>query len=196
MSEQSQFGRSWWLNPPEETAQLLKVEAPEILALIEEGKLRAIRIGSNIRIPEPELERLPFTCAAGPAEEEASLRDAETPPKNTRPVPTRTGRARFRVAGSIAAGAEIWPGKMRYPIKLPKSFMDAMLAHFRAGEVAVGGSFDGPVRGSLGEFIQQRLKTKMNPAVYVAALLIDEGYAEASRRGFIRLRGKRGPGQR
>jgi hypothetical protein len=43
----------------------------------------------------------------------------------------------------------------------------------------------------LGEFIQQKLKTKMNPAVYVAALLIDEEYAEASRRGYIRFRGRK-----
>ena len=117
---------------PEETAQQLKVEVPEILALIEEGKLRAIRIGSNIRIPEPELERLPLTYSAGPAPagDELDLPSLDTPPENTRLVPTRTGRARVRVAGSVAAGAEIWPGKMHYPIKFPKSFMHAMLAHF------------------------------------------------------------------
>jgi hypothetical protein len=69
--------------------------------------------------------------------------------------------------------------------------MDALLTHFPEGEVAVGGSFDGPVRESLGEFIQQKLKTKMNPAVYVAALLIDEGYADASRRGYIRFRSRK-----
>ena len=79
---------------------------------------------------------------------------------------------------------------MRYPIKFPKSFMDAMLARFPEGEAAVGGSFDGPSRGSLGEFIQQKLKTKMNPAVYVAALLIEEGYADAPRRGYIQFRSK------
>jgi len=78
---------------------------------------------------------------------------------------------------------------MRYPIKFPKSFMGALLAHFSEGEVAVGGSFDGPLRDSLGEFIQQGLKTKMNPAVYLAALLIEEGYADASHRGYIRFRG-------
>jgi hypothetical protein len=77
---------------------------------------------------------------------------------------------------------------MRYPIKFPKSFMDALLARFSEGEVAVGGSFDGPSRGSLGEFIQQKLKTKMNPAVYVAALLVEEGYADWSRRGYIQFR--------
>jgi excisionase family DNA binding protein len=39
---------------PEETAQQLKVGATEIMELIEQGKLRAISIGSNIRIPESE----------------------------------------------------------------------------------------------------------------------------------------------
>ena len=177
---------------PEEAAQQLKVEASEILSLIGEGKLRAMRIGSNIRIPEPELERLTVTCAAGPVSTDIPESSVpHSPDNNSRLVATRTGRATFRVSGSVATGAEIWPGKMRYPIKFPKSLMDALLAHFPAGEVAVGGSFDGPGRGSLGEFIQQKLKTKMNPAVYVAALLIEEGYADASsRRGFILFRPK------
>jgi len=175
---------------PEETAQQLKVDVSEVLSLIEKGKLRALCIGTNVRIPEPELEQLLTTCAAGPAVEENSHSAASEAPKskdNTRLVATRTGRAVFRVCGSVASGAEIWPGNMRYPIKLPKSFMGALLSHFK-GEVAVGGRFDHPLRGSLGEFVQQKLRTKMNPAVYVAALLIDEGYAEASRRGYIRFR--------
>ena len=69
--------------------------------------------------------------------------------------------------------------------------MDAMPAHFREKEVPVGGRFDDPVRGSLGEFIQQKLKMKMNPAVYLGALLIEEGCAEPARRGHIRFRSKR-----
>jgi len=92
----------------------------------------------------------------------------------------------------MAAGAEIWPGQMRYPIRFPKSFTEALLANFPEGQVAVGGSFSGPVCGSLGEFIQQKLPTKMNPAVYVAALLIEEGYADASGRGYIRFRSRKG----
>jgi len=167
---------------PEETAQQLQVEVKDIMSLIEQGKLRAISIGSHIRIPGPELEKLLVTSAAGPAPIDVS---ADT---NSRLVRTRTGRATFRVSGSIATGAEIWPGKMRYPIRFPKSFMDAMLAQFPEGEVPVGGSFDGPVNDSLGEFIQRTLKTKMNPAVYLAALLIEEGYADASRRGYVRFR--------
>ena len=70
--------------------------------------------------------------------------------------------------------------------------MDALLTRFREGEIPIGGSFDRPFPGSLGEFIQQKLKIKMNPAVYIAALLIDEGYAHASRRGYIRFRGGKG----
>jgi excisionase family DNA binding protein len=164
----------------EETAQQLKVSADDIRSLVDQGKLRAISIGDNIRIPEAELERLPITSAARPGPKETS-------PDNSRLVYTRRGKP-FRVSGSIAGGVEIWPGKMRYPIRFPKPFMEALLAQFPEGEVAVGGSFDDPGSSSLGEFIQRNLPTKMNPAVYVAALLIEEGYADESRRGCIRFR--------
>jgi excisionase family DNA binding protein len=175
---------------PEEAAAVLKVQPADVLDLINERKLAAIRIGDAIRIPEAELLRLQTTSPAVPPTEPATpsaKAEADGPlPDGSRWCLTRQG-ARFRVSGSVAAGAEIWPGKMRYPIKFPKPFMDALLAHFRGGEVAVGGKFDDPGRGSLGEFIQSNLKIKMNPAVYVAALLIDEGYAESARRGYIRL---------
>ncbi len=165
----------------EETAARLKVAEADIQSLIDQGKLRALNIMNNIRIPEAELERLPITCAARPT---------APPLDNSRLARTRTGKE-FRVSGSIAEGAEIWPGKMRYPIRFPKAFLDALLERFaEAEEVAVGGSFSGPVSASLGEFIQQNLPTKMNPAVYIAALLIEEGYAEDSRRGCIRFRSR------
>jgi excisionase family DNA binding protein len=172
---------------PEETAKHLKVEPAEIVALVEQGKLRAARIGKSIRIPESELEKLAVTCAAVPAAHVTASAAAPEPlADNSRWSETLTGK-KFRVSGSVAGGAEIWPGLMRYPIRFPKPFFDALLAHFRGKEVAVGGSFDAPLRGSLGEFIQQKLKTKMNPAVYVRALLIDEGYAESTRRGYVRF---------
>src|SRR5260370_21968507 len=109
---------------PEEPAQYLKVDVTEIMPLIEQGKLGAIRIGNNIRIPEPKIKKLLVTCAAGPTVSgvRASF-TSETLPDNSRLIPTRSGRAMFRVTGSVASGADIWPGKMRYPIKLPKSFM-------------------------------------------------------------------------
>jgi excisionase family DNA binding protein len=166
----------------EEIAQQLRVSEADIRLLIDQGKLRAISIGSNIRVAEAELERLPATCAIGPTA-------IETLPEKSRLVPTRTGK-QFRVSGSIAEGADIWPGKMPYPIRFPKAFFDALLARFQEGEVAVGGTFSGPLLGSLGEFIQEKLPTKMNPAVYVAALLIEEGYADVTRRGYIRFRSK------
>jgi len=109
-------------------------------------------------------------------------------PDDSRWCFTRTGKAKFRVSGSIATGARIWPGRMRYPITFPKHFMDAMLVRFSNAEIPVGGKFDDPGRGSLGEYIQRELNIKMNPAVYIAALLIDEGYAKSSvRRGYIRF---------
>lgn len=170
---------------PEEFAQQLKIETEDVLGLIEDGRVRAVRIGSKIRIPETELGKLEDTCAAVPTSEHLTL------PAGSRWVFTRTGRARFRVAGSVATGAEIWPGKMQYPIKFPMQFMEAMLAHFQDQEVPVGGKFDDPTAGSLGEFIQAQLKIKMNPAVYLAALLIDEKYAEPAHRGYIRFCSKK-----
>jgi excisionase family DNA binding protein len=177
---------------PEELAGQLKIEVEDVMSLIEEGKLAAIRIGKSIRIREQEVEKLQITCAAVPS---ATAPLPGSPPSakevlmdGSRWCLTRTGRAKFRVLGSVATGADIWPGQMQYPIKFPKQFMDAMLKHFRGAEVPVGGKFDDPGHGSLGEFIQEKLKTKMNPAVYLAALLIDEGYADAARRGYVQFR--------
>jgi excisionase family DNA binding protein len=176
----------------EETAEQLKVEVAEIMTLIEQGKLRAIRIGNNIRIPEQEVEKLLTTSPAGPNPKTVSASPLAEALLDIRLMLTRSGRAEFRVRGGVATGAEIWPGKAQYPIKFPKSFMDDLLSNFSGKEVAVGGSFDGPLPGSLGEFIQQEIKTKMNPAVYIAALLIAEGYADASRRGYIRFHRRNG----
>lgn len=173
----------------EELAERLKVEVGDVMSLIEQGKLRALRIGSKIRIPEEEVENLHVTCAAVPGlAPPTPSNNKVTAPDDSRWCLTRTGRAKFRVSGSIATGARIWPGKMKYPIKFPKQFMDAMLVHFNNSEVPVGGKFDDPGRGSLGEYIQRMLNTGMNPAVYIAALLIDEGYAEPGKRGYIRFR--------
>jgi excisionase family DNA binding protein len=174
---------------PEELAQHLKVELTDVMSLIEQGKLRALRIGKSIRIQETEVEKLHLSCAAVPTVTDARLAsDPVTKGLAERFCFTRTGRAKFGVRGSVKEGADIWPGHMRYPIKFPKQFMETMLAHFREREIPVGGKFDDPGRGSLGEFIQQKLKTKMNPAVYLAALLSEEGYVEPTRRGYIRFR--------
>lgn len=175
---------------PEELAKILKIGMEDVMSLISEGKLSAIRIGESIRIPESELGNLAVTCAAGPlksAPKEVAPREDLALPNGQRWCTTRSGRARFRVSGSLATGANIWPGKMQSPIKFPKPFVDKMLENFKLGEFPIGGKFDDPGKGSLGEFIQRELRIKMNPAVYMAALLIDEGYAEPTSRGYMRL---------
>ena len=176
---------------PEELAEQLKVGVGEILSIIDQGKLPALRIGDHIRIREEDVDKLQDTCAAVPRVGQApSLDDDRVFPDGSRWVFTRTRRARFRVLGSISSadGVRIWPGKMRYPIHFPSRFLERMLEHFSNREVPVGGQFDEPGKGSLGEYIQRELPTRMNPAVYLAALLIEEGYAEGGERGRICFR--------
>jgi hypothetical protein len=160
------------------------------MSLIEQGKLKAIRIGDAVRIPETELEKLLDTCAvvSSAAVDVADLPATEALPSGIRWCATRTGRAKFRARGTIAEGVDIWPGKMQSPIRFPKTVVSDMLETFAGKKVAIGGRFDGPEHGSLGEFIQTKLKIKMNPAVYMAALLIQERYAEDAGRGYIRFR--------
>jgi excisionase family DNA binding protein len=179
---------------PGELANGLKVKVDDVMALIAEGRLHAIRIGTTIRVPESEIDKFlssPPPMPQAPMNQSDTTNSRDLLPDGVRWCLTRTGRAKFRVSGSIARGAEIWPGQMRYPVKFPREFMDKLLAHFRTGEFPVGGKFDDPGQGSLGEFIQRELDLKLNPAVYLAALLIDEGYAEETRRGYLRLVPKR-----
>lgn len=105
----------------------------------------------------------------------------------TRLCPTFARRTTFRVSGSVAAGAMIWPGKTGSPLRFPAEFFQAVVSRFGGSEVEVGASFSGPTPDSLGAFIQQNLPTRQNPAVYVAGLLIEEGYAERAGRGRIRF---------
>ncbi|MCC6394803.1 MAG: helix-turn-helix domain-containing protein [Bryobacterales bacterium] len=99
---------------PEEAAQHLKVSADEITTLITGGKLKSIRIGNYLRIPENEFESLLVTCAAvAPVNnhERATTSDNALPlPAGSRWCSTRSGRAQFRVSGSVTRGAEVaWP---------------------------------------------------------------------------------------
>ena len=97
------------------------------------------------------------------------------------------GGEKFRVSGSISEGAEVWPAKASKPIKFPKDFLEILLSRFRGQNVSIGGRFDYPGRGSLGEFIQVKLAISSNPATYLAGLLIEEGYAETTGRGYARF---------
>ena len=89
-------------------------------------------------------------------------------------------------------GSLIWPGlKAPYPVKCSKEFFEAMLKKHRGQTLRVGLNFSDPGEGSLGAYVQQELNTRMNPTVYIAGLLVDEGYAERSERGYIRFFSRR-----
>jgi excisionase family DNA binding protein len=185
---------------PQEAAELLKIDVADIMVLIERVRLRAIKLGNAIRIREADLEQFLETCTIGgeaaPQTPAAilpqSTEEAEALPDGARWCLTRRGK-QFRVRGTLEQGAEIWPGQMKYPVKFPADFNRTLLKHFAGKEVPVGGGFDGPTPGSLGEFIKDKLKLTLHPAVYLAALLIDEGHAELAGRGKIRFlaRGRR-----
>jgi len=182
---------------PEEVGAFLKIDPEEIIRLIEQGELRAYKVGSVYRVRRADVDSFLDSCstsnsqAAGPRHTRA--RGEPVGSSDTRKCKTFAGLGEFRVSGSIATGAEIWPGQMRYPIRFPKDFFDSLLRRFRAQEVNVGLQFDRPGKDSLGEWIKKNLPTKMNPATYVAGLLIDEGYAERAGRGVIQFYDRRKP---
>lgn len=183
---------------PNDVADALKVAVNEVIELVEQGKLRAIRIGGEIRVPEKNLSELETTCpvvgtgnpVAGNAVSDAKASDG------VRFCPTRTGTAQFRVRGDLDSGIEIWPGKMQSPIRFSRQFFVDLFARYGGHEIPVGGQFDAPGIGSLGAFVQNKIGTKMNPAVYLAALLIDLGRAHTTKRGYIQLSSDQGTTQR
>jgi len=183
---------------PEEVGSFLKIDPEEVVRLIEQCQLRAYKVGAVYRIGQQDLDAFLDGCntsgprGPGPLGSRRTLKEGTTS-NHSRTCKTFAGLGEFRVSGSIATGAEIWPGQMRYPIRFPKNFFDSLLRRFRAQEVNVGLQFDRPGKDSLGEWIKKNLPTKMNPATYVAGLLIDEGYAERAGRGVIQFYDRRKP---
>jgi excisionase family DNA binding protein len=188
---------------PAEVASLLRVDPKDVLVLVEEGHLRAYRIGNFLRVGDSDLDTYLEVCLyqsraaknRGANASSRSCADSRTSRNACRICPTSAGRKTFRVSGSVATGAEIWPGQMRSPVRFPKEKFEALLKHFRGREIKIGAIFSGPEPGSLGAWIQENLPTKLNPASYVGGLLIDEGYAERTRPGIIRFFSER-PGDR
>lgn len=101
--------------------------------------------------------------------------------------PTVGGRKTFEVEGDVETGVKIRIGSSGQPLSFDQAFFEKLLNRFRGREVPIGSKFDDPGPGSLGEWIQQERGVKMNPAVYVAGLLVRLGYAEYVRRGTIRF---------
>ena len=76
---------------------------------------------------------------------------------------------------------------MQSGLFFPREFFERMLSKFQGHELPAGLIFSGPESGSLGEWIQENLPTKMNPTYCVAGLLAAEGYAERKGVGVIRF---------
>jgi excisionase family DNA binding protein len=168
-----------------QTAELLQVAVPDVLQLIDEGRLRAVRIGADWRVPETALDRL----AEAPPPRPAASPLAQLPlGAGERWCPTFAGRKDFRVRGGVAEGAVIWPGPKAGPMALPKSFFTAMLREFAGQTLPIGMEFRRADTGTLGRWVQDNLPTRMNPTCYIAGLLVTEGYAEKPpERGYIRF---------
>lgn len=160
-------------------------------------------MGGELRVAEADLEDYLESCVYSPSEEDTGCEEllegsrpvspnsAETTPGPSTAaileVPTFAGRRIVRVLGSVAAGASIWLGKARYPLKCPKEFFGSLLDKFSGQTARAGTSFSGPEPGSLGEWVQEHLGTRMNPTYAIAGLLIHEEYATRPKPGYIRF---------
>jgi hypothetical protein len=148
----------------------------------------AIRLGNVFRVAEDDLERFLGTRIHQPQSAKqviASNRNDST--GQVRLEKTFAGRSQFRVSGTIKTGARIWPGKMQSGLFFSRQFFERMMTEFHGRELPAGLIFSGPEPGSLGEWIQANLPTKMNPTYCVAGLLAAEGYAERREAGVIRF---------
>jgi hypothetical protein len=76
---------------------------------------------------------------------------------------------------------------MKSGLYFSREFFERMMFQFQGKELPAGLNFSNPGAGSLGEWIQENLPTKMNPTYCVAGLLVAEGYAERKKAGVIRF---------
>jgi excisionase family DNA binding protein len=163
---------------PDEVAEILKIDVATVQELIATNQLGSVRLGNHVRIRETDLRNCLQQSTAGRPEIAVE--------NGARFCRTFGGRAKFRVEGSIENGARIWPGsKAQYPIICSKEFFESLLKKHRGQTIRAGLSFSDPGAGTLGAYVQKELKTMMNPTAYIAGLLVNEGYAERSERGYI-----------
>ena len=169
----------------EEVADVLAVEVSEISSWIETGQLRAIRLGTGFRVAEDDLEKFLATRVHQTAAQ--AEKNGDTPMNGVRLERTFAGRTQFRVSGTVKTGARVWPGKMQSGLFFSREIFERMLTKFQGKEIPAGTIFSGPEEGSLGEWIQESLPTKMNPTYCIGGLLAAEGYAERVSAGVIRF---------
>lgn len=181
---------------PEEVAGLLSLDSELVISLIQSGQLRGYLIGNQTRIGEEDLKQFLEKCVVPTVFSSVSSAMRNGGMVTVRPsdadqrkeCPTFGGQATFSYCGSAATGTIIWPGKkVSYKLRFDADQWAALLVEFRGKEVRAGLNFSHPESGSFGEWIKIRWNTKMGPAAYVGGILIQEGYAERPRPGWIRF---------
>src|SRR5947208_3055008 len=110
---------------PEELAATLKVQPGEIIAAIEAGELRAVRPTGAFRISDADADEWIWSNATLPRTSNAMVDDDGSSGYKGAGLPpgfawgsTASGKARYPVKGSVAAGAVILLGKARQPLEL------------------------------------------------------------------------------
>ncbi len=89
---------------------------------------------------------------------------------------TWAGKSRFSYTGSIKEDTVITYGDNN-TISINADDYRHLLLHFKGRTVEIGTSRDNPLKGSLGEWLQNNI-TKTAIASYIGPILIKEGYAE------------------
>jgi hypothetical protein len=100
-------------------------------------------------------------------------------------ISTWAGRSRFSYDGCPSCGTRIVHGKERV-ITIDRNDYRALRAVFIGKTVAVGASRTHPPKGSLGHWLAQHVR-RTAVASYVAAILIEEGYAQRVGSGTLRV---------
>ncbi len=102
-------------------------------------------------------------------------------------LPTWAARSKFKYAGSVAEGTRLHYGTGNFTVFISALEWTKLLDHFGGRTVNIGTSRTDPPRGSVGEWLKEKV-TKTAIASYVGPILIEEGYAEKGEGPEIRFK--------
>ncbi len=178
-------------------ADLMSLQDERISSLVESGRLKAYRIDGEIRIGEEDVTQYLTGCVVqvaqrptvnGTGTRAVEIPSTAEPAVHRQDCRTFGGQATFAYSGSVLTGTIIWPGqRTSYKLRFDAKQWAALLEAFMGKEVRAGLNFSSPEPGSFGEWIKIHWNTKMGPAAYVGGILINEGYAERPRPGWIKI---------
>jgi hypothetical protein len=99
--------------------------------------------------------------------------------RKRRVIPTFSGRTTFICFGGVPDGADLLVGETQYALHFPASFFRKLIADLAGSKLEIGNFKQNPAApGTLNDYIQRTLRIAQTPGTYVAALLIEDGYAE------------------